>query len=157
VASALTRLGFKKGDLLYFVTYETAVLYLVQMGVWRLGGCVRGGYQMETEGTLFFLCLHENLLYYLIDLAEEYARQMREGKVKFLLVDAETYPRLKAAIKMLDWSVTLLSFGDLNNADIVQVTDLLKDDGSGKFGECYNFAFQGNSLSLIQKILYIFF
>jgi hypothetical protein len=58
---------------------------------------------------------------------------MREGKVKFLLVDAETYPRLKAAIKMLDWSVTLLSFGDLNNADIVQVTNLLKDDGSGKF------------------------
>ena len=73
------------------------------------------------------------LFVYFIAFAEEYARQMREGKVKFLLVDAETYPRLKAAIKMLDWSVTLLSFGDLNNADIVQVTNLLKDDGSGKF------------------------
>lgn len=59
---------------------------------------------------------------------------MREGKVKFLLVDIETYPRLKAAIKMLNWPVTVLSFGDLNNADIVQVTNLLKDDGSGKFG-----------------------
>jgi long-subunit acyl-CoA synthetase (AMP-forming) len=53
VASALTRLGFKKGDLLYFVTYETAVLYLVQMGVWQLGGCVRGGFQMETEGIVY--------------------------------------------------------------------------------------------------------
>jgi hypothetical protein len=134
VASALTRLGFKKGDLLYFVTYETAVLYLVQMGVWRLGGCVRGGYQMETEGIYsFHLFPQIFFIYFFIEFAEEYARQMREGKVKFLLVDAETYPRLKAAIKMLDWSVTLLSFGDLNNADIVQVTNLLKDDGSGKF------------------------
>ena len=53
VASALARLGFKKGDILYFVTYETAVLYLLQMGVWRLGGAVRGGYQMESEGFLF--------------------------------------------------------------------------------------------------------
>jgi hypothetical protein len=69
---------------------------------------------------------------------------MREGKVKFVLVDAETYPRLKAAVKMLDWSVTLLSFGDLNKADIVQVTNLLKDDGSGKYN-CRKCIFNGYS------------
>jgi len=50
IASALTRLGFKKGDILYFVTTESVDLYLVQLGVWILGGAVRGSSAFETQG-----------------------------------------------------------------------------------------------------------
>jgi long-subunit acyl-CoA synthetase (AMP-forming) len=50
IASGLTRLGFKKGDVLQFVTYETARLYLIQLAVWRLGGAVRGAFQDEAPG-----------------------------------------------------------------------------------------------------------
>jgi long-subunit acyl-CoA synthetase (AMP-forming) len=50
IASGLAKMGFGKGDTLYFVTYETAQLYLIQMAVWRLGGAVRGCYQQENRG-----------------------------------------------------------------------------------------------------------
>lgn len=50
IASGLTRLGFKKGDVLQFVTYETARLYLIQVAIWRLGGAVRGSFQDESPG-----------------------------------------------------------------------------------------------------------
>jgi len=52
IASGLARMGFSKGDILYFVTYETAQLYLVQLAVWRLGGAVRGCYQQENPGKI---------------------------------------------------------------------------------------------------------
>jgi acyl-coenzyme A synthetase/AMP-(fatty) acid ligase len=54
VASALTRRGFKKGDLLYFVTYEMAQLYVIKFAVWRLGGTVRGWVTQERMGKQFF-------------------------------------------------------------------------------------------------------
>jgi len=50
IASALARKGFKQGDVLYFVTYEVARLLLVEIGVWMLGGVVRGCYQAEAPG-----------------------------------------------------------------------------------------------------------
>jgi acyl-coenzyme A synthetase/AMP-(fatty) acid ligase len=50
VASALGKRGFIKGDVLYFVTYEMAQLYVVQLAVWRLGGAVRGCFQAEIPG-----------------------------------------------------------------------------------------------------------
>jgi len=53
IASALARKGFKQGDVLYFVTYELAHLYLVSVGVWLLGGVVRGCYQAEAPGNQF--------------------------------------------------------------------------------------------------------
>lgn len=52
VASALSRRGFKKGDILYFVTYDMAELAVIQMAVWRLGGAVRGCYQAEKPGKM---------------------------------------------------------------------------------------------------------
>jgi hypothetical protein len=53
IASGLARLGFKKGDVLQFVTYETARLYLIQVAIWRLGGAVRGSFQDEAPGKYF--------------------------------------------------------------------------------------------------------
>jgi acyl-coenzyme A synthetase/AMP-(fatty) acid ligase len=50
VASALTRRGFKKGDTLYYVTFESARLYVILLAVWRLGGITRGCYQRDTTG-----------------------------------------------------------------------------------------------------------
>jgi len=50
IASGLARLGFKRGDFLHYVTYETAQLYLIQVAVWRLGGVVRGSFQNEAPG-----------------------------------------------------------------------------------------------------------
>jgi len=40
VASALARLGFKKGDVMFFVTYEFVDIYLIQLEAWMLGGSV---------------------------------------------------------------------------------------------------------------------
>lgn len=54
IASALTKMGFKKGDILYFVTTECVDLYLVQLAVWMLGGAVRGTSAFETKGTKNF-------------------------------------------------------------------------------------------------------
>jgi long-subunit acyl-CoA synthetase (AMP-forming) len=56
VASALAKLGFKKHDVLFFVTTECVDLYLVQLAVWMLGGAVRGTSAFETKGTeIFFI------------------------------------------------------------------------------------------------------
>jgi len=53
IASALARRGFKQGDVLYFCTYELAHLFLVKIGVWMLGGVVRGCFQGETPGNIY--------------------------------------------------------------------------------------------------------
>lgn len=50
IGSALTRLGFKKGDTLNYITYESAQVYLMQIAVWRLGGAVRGSNQFSEAG-----------------------------------------------------------------------------------------------------------
>jgi len=52
IASALARKGFKQGDVFYFVTYEQAHLYLVHIGVWFLGGVMRGCFQGESPGNI---------------------------------------------------------------------------------------------------------
>ncbi|XP_059483505.1 uncharacterized protein LOC132201383 [Neocloeon triangulifer] len=108
IASGLARLGFKKRDILYFVTYETAQLYLVQLAVWRLGGAVRGCYQQEAP--------------------EEYARQLRETRSRFILIDSETEARMKQAAQMVDLQVSFLSFGEVQDA--VPVAKLMTDDGT---------------------------
>jgi long-subunit acyl-CoA synthetase (AMP-forming) len=54
VASALARLGFKKGDVLFFVTSEFVDIYLMQLAVWMLGGAVRGTSTVESQGMKFF-------------------------------------------------------------------------------------------------------
>ncbi|CAB3369218.1 Hypothetical predicted protein [Cloeon dipterum] len=110
VGSALTRLGFKNRDILYFVTYETSVLYLIQLGIWRIGGGTRGGFQGEAP--------------------EEFARQLRESKSRFVLVDKETYPKILEAVKLLSWLVTVISFDDVCNPDVVLVKSLIEDDGT---------------------------
>ncbi|XP_065331960.1 uncharacterized protein LOC135934273 [Cloeon dipterum] len=110
VGSALTRLGFKHRDILYFVTYETSVLYLIQLGVWRIGGGARGGFQGEAP--------------------EEFARQMIEAKARFVLVDKETYPKMLEAVKLLSWPVSIISFDDVGNPDVVLVKSLIEDDGT---------------------------
>jgi long-subunit acyl-CoA synthetase (AMP-forming) len=55
VASALARLGFKKGDVLFFVTSEFVDIYLMQLAVWMLGGAVRGTSTVESPGTTILL------------------------------------------------------------------------------------------------------
>ncbi|XP_059485961.1 luciferin 4-monooxygenase-like isoform X1 [Neocloeon triangulifer] len=110
VASALTRLGFKNKDVLYFVTYETAVLYIIQLGVWRLNGAVRGGFQKETP--------------------EEYARQMKDSKARYVLVDKETYPLVQKSVEIMPWPVKIISFDDVGKPEVATVKSLLEDDGS---------------------------
>jgi acyl-coenzyme A synthetase/AMP-(fatty) acid ligase len=60
VASALTRRGFKKGDILNYVTYESAEMYVVQMAVWRLGGALRGSNQFGEPGTNYYIVNIQN-------------------------------------------------------------------------------------------------
>jgi hypothetical protein len=52
IASALTRLGYKKGDSTYFVTYELAQLFQIQVSIYLMGGAVRGFHPVETVGRL---------------------------------------------------------------------------------------------------------
>jgi long-subunit acyl-CoA synthetase (AMP-forming) len=69
VASALAKMGFKKGDFLYFVTTECVDLYLIQLAVWMLGGAVRGASTMDTKGSdlrfnhsiLYIISMHREL------------------------------------------------------------------------------------------------
>lgn len=58
--------------------------------------------------------------------------QMREARTNFLLVDGETYPRLEPAVKALGWAVTVIAFGDLKIANVIPVSKLFSDDGSGE-------------------------
>ncbi|KAF4519998.1 hypothetical protein B566_EDAN007146 [Ephemera danica] len=108
VASSLARLGFKHGDVLYHVTWETAHLCIVQFAAWRLGGAWRGRHHVH--------------------LVEEYTRDMRDSEVKFVLVDEDSAPTLRKAISALDWPVKLLCFGDVEGA--TSVSEMLQDDGS---------------------------
>ncbi|KAF4522504.1 hypothetical protein B566_EDAN002589 [Ephemera danica] len=101
VASALVRLGFKHGDVLYYVTYESASLLVVLLAAWRLGGAVRGSYQDETP----------------------------ETRSRLVLVDVETSTRVQEALSLLDWSITLLCLDD-NVSDAIPYSKLLQDDGS---------------------------
>jgi acyl-coenzyme A synthetase/AMP-(fatty) acid ligase len=51
VASALARLGLRRGDVLYYVTHDTTHLWVVALAAWRLGAAIRGCYQNEQPGT----------------------------------------------------------------------------------------------------------
>ncbi|XP_071452964.1 uncharacterized protein [Hetaerina americana] len=48
-ASALTRIGFKKGDVLFYLTYNASLMYLLHFGVWLCGGATRGYFQRESK------------------------------------------------------------------------------------------------------------
>ncbi|XP_071453176.1 uncharacterized protein [Hetaerina americana] len=109
IASALTRMGFKKGDILYFVTYDVALMYMIEFSIWRCGGAVRGCFQREDK--------------------EEFLRQMKETGARFVLCDPETAEPIKWASERLGWSVRLLSIGRVEGAtDIWQTIE--EDDGS---------------------------
>ncbi|XP_059485149.1 uncharacterized protein LOC132202323 [Neocloeon triangulifer] len=110
IASALTRLGFAKGDVLHFVTYEITQIYLVQLAVWRLGGAVRGTFQNE--------------------LPSEIARQNIEAKARFILGDEETLPLLREAIAQLDKPIRLIVFSKNSVEGAITFDELLNDDGS---------------------------
>lgn len=109
-ASALTRKGFKKGDILYFVTYDTAYLYVVQLGVWLCGGAVRGCFQREE--------------------IKEYERQMREISCRFILIEQETVESVKLAARSFDWNIEYFSIGgEIEGATSVEDM-MFHDDGS---------------------------
>lgn len=110
-ASALARIGFQKGDVLYYMTYNAALLYVLNFGVWLCGGAIRGCYQKEEK--------------------EEIERQMKETKCRFVLCESETAPVVKWITERLGWPVKLLSIdGEVEGA--MAVEDMVyKDDGCG--------------------------
>jgi hypothetical protein len=57
---------------------------------------------------------------------------MKETTAKFVLVEDGTLPKVKEAIKTLDWTVQVLNFGKEKTDNGTFVDDLFKDDGSGK-------------------------
>ncbi|XP_059473268.1 uncharacterized protein LOC132195343 [Neocloeon triangulifer] len=110
IASSLARRGFKQGDTLYFVTYAMAELFLVKIGVWLLGGVVRGCSQSESP--------------------DVHARQINESSAKFVLVDSDTIQVIRNALEKLDFEVCLLSLGDEPISGTAHLSNLLSDDGS---------------------------
>ncbi|XP_046401922.1 4-coumarate--CoA ligase-like 1 [Ischnura elegans] len=91
VASALSRLGFMKGDVMFYCTYDCSLIYLVNMGVWLCGGAVRGSFQRDEK--------------------EMFVKRMREVSVRFAICDSEAAATVKWAVNQLDWRVTILSIG----------------------------------------------
>ncbi|XP_071453165.1 uncharacterized protein [Hetaerina americana] len=109
-ASALTRKGFEKGDVMFYVTYNAALLFALQFGVWLCGGAVKGCFQKED--------------------ADEMERQMMEVKCRFILCEPETAELVKAAAGRLGWPVHYLSIdGAVEGASSVEVM-ASADDGS---------------------------
>ncbi|KAG8233936.1 hypothetical protein J437_LFUL005142 [Ladona fulva] len=110
-ATSLSKLGFQKGDVLYYVTYNASLLYVLQFGVWLCGGAVRGCFQTEEK--------------------EELERQMHETKCCFILCDSETASTVKWAVERLDWPTQLMSIdGEVEGAKPVE--DMVyKDDIQG--------------------------
>ncbi|KAF4519142.1 hypothetical protein B566_EDAN007415 [Ephemera danica] len=106
--SALTRLGFKKGDAFFFVTFESAQLFALCLTVWRLGGITRGWYQCDVK--------------------ETYKIQLQQSQPKFILIDDRTAPMMLEVVNELKYSTTLLSFGDVKGT--ISVDQMLQDDGS---------------------------
>ncbi|XP_046395548.1 4-coumarate-CoA ligase 1-like [Ischnura elegans] len=109
-ASALTRMGFKKGDVLFYMTYNSSLMYVLHFGVWMCGGATRGYFQREEKG--------------------EVERIMREVGAKFALCEQETSDTIKWAASQMEWPVKLLCIdGGVEGAILVE--DMVyKDDGS---------------------------
>ncbi|XP_071453195.1 uncharacterized protein [Hetaerina americana] len=109
-ASALTKRGFEKGEVFFYITYNAALLYALHFGVWLCGGAVRGCFQEE-------------------DVAEV-ERQMKDSKSRFILCEPETSELAMMAASRLGWPVNYFSIdGDVNGASPVEEM-ALKDDGS---------------------------
>ncbi|XP_046394661.1 4-coumarate--CoA ligase CCL1-like [Ischnura elegans] len=109
-ASALTKRGFQKGDVFFYITYNSALLFVLQLGVELCGGAIRGCFQREEPG--------------------EVERQMRETKTRFILCEPETEKLVKMAAGNLDWPVNYFSIdGNVNGASPVEEM-AYKDDGS---------------------------
>ncbi|KAF4520000.1 hypothetical protein B566_EDAN007148 [Ephemera danica] len=111
LGSGLSRLGFKHRDVLLYVTWEMAQLFVVQLAVWRLGGAVRPWHQS--------------------DVVETYTRLLHDTNARFVLVDQDTASVIRKAILSLEWSVTMLSIGDVDGA--TSIDELLHDDGSAGY------------------------
>lgn len=111
-ASAITRMGFKRGDVLYFVTYDMALIFIIEIAVWMCGGAVRGCFQREDK--------------------EEFLRQMDEVSSRFILCDPETSKPVKWAAEHLSWPVKLLSIGGkVEGATAVE--DMIENDDGSAF------------------------
>ncbi|XP_046395423.1 4-coumarate--CoA ligase 1-like isoform X2 [Ischnura elegans] len=114
IASALTRLGFKQGDVLFYVAYDAALIYLVNIGVWLCGGAIRGCYQKDRQ--------------------EMYTIRMREVSARFVLCDLETAAVVKSAADQLEWDVTFLSIGG-EVEGVLSIEELIKNEDCSVFPE----------------------
>jgi hypothetical protein len=131
VASALTKKGFQHGDILFFVTYEIVNMGIMQMAVWMLGGATRGCFQQETPGNLKTINISGKLIK--INFKEEFARQMKEVKCKFVAVDSKTAPLIQEAIAICDFDCEMINVGDIPVQATIEFSDLRADDGLGKY------------------------
>ncbi|XP_046394820.1 4-coumarate--CoA ligase 1-like [Ischnura elegans] len=109
-ASALTKRGFQKGDVFYYITYNVALLFGLQLGVELCGGIVRGCFQQEEPG--------------------EVERLMKETKTRFIMCEPDTEKLVKMAAGNLDWPVNYFSIdGHVDGASPVEEM-AFEDDGS---------------------------
>ncbi|XP_059479512.1 uncharacterized protein LOC132199071 [Neocloeon triangulifer] len=115
IASWLKKEGFKKGDILFFVTTEMAHLYLIELAVWMLGGAVKGTSTLESQ--------------------EHYRFQIEEMQIKFALVDGETFEIVKEAAQSANQAkVNYFSIGDVHLEGTTHISEMLRDDGSAYSG-----------------------
>ncbi|XP_059468618.1 uncharacterized protein LOC132192601 [Neocloeon triangulifer] len=110
IASAFSRMGLKHDDFVYFVTYELAQFYQIQVGLFLLGAAVRGCHPSDNP--------------------DNYVKQLKQVEAKFAIVDSETIEKIRQTLKKIDHPVKLISVGAEKLAGTVHFSELLKDDGS---------------------------
>jgi long-subunit acyl-CoA synthetase (AMP-forming) len=131
VASALFKMGFKKGDVLFFVTTECVDLYILQLAVWMLGGAVRGTSAFESHGIYYIFSYKIKLTH---QLKESYVLQMSECNAKFVCVDIDTDEKVrKAAQSSSVANKTFLSVGDVPVDGTTHIGEMISEDGTSKF------------------------
>ncbi|XP_071444146.1 uncharacterized protein [Hetaerina americana] len=110
LAASLWQRGLRRGGLLFFTTYEAALVYVVQIACWMCGAAVRGCFPFETR--------------------EEMERQMRESQPNIVMCDPETAPSILPILPSLDLpQVKILSLGGhVDGAESVE--DLLENDNA---------------------------
>ena len=109
-ASAMVKKGMKKGDVALYLTMDVTKIYTTIIGVWRVGGVMYSSYPEDTCETLL--------------------RRIQQSKAKWVFCDPISVPQVQNAIKMVDWSIEIIAFGEAEGC--TSIDDIYQDDGAGK-------------------------
>jgi hypothetical protein len=113
---------------------RSSISFKLLCGAWEalcVGAISRKALVYTATYFLSHALFYSLIKFLLSGIQDEYVRQLKETKAKFLLIDEETAPQMQVAAARLDWKVKFVTFKKLNMPDSVSVEDLMQDDGTG--------------------------